>query len=475
MMTFFDFKKILNKKRNSNYNKCSNTNMLQDNKIISNKTNENIDKNVYKNKNADKNINKNIYENVDKIKSKNVFLKIAIIFILLIIFTYVCNISLMPETIVMMQGDTLNINTILGINLRKQNGKGEIVEASSNINKNKVSNVGKLDLKVSLFGNVPVKDVTVNVIPKVKVIPVGKAIGMKLYTDGVLVVGMSEIEGKKPYENCGIKEGDRIVEIDNSKINSTNELIDTVNNSNGNPVGIKYISENEEILTTSIKPVKTGEEYKLGLWVRDAAAGVGTLTFYNPEDNKCVALGHGITDIDTSKLINIASGELVSANILSIQKGEKGKPGEMKGTIENGYTLGKVYKNTAFGVYGDLKNKNILKIQSNEEVEVASREEIKIGKAKILCELENGKQKEYEIEIQRIFTNNNSDNKSMLIKVTDNELLEKTGGIVQGMSGAPILQNGKLIGAVTHVLVNDPTEGYAVFGHILVKQMSIVE
>lgn len=204
MMTFFDFKKILNKKRNSNYNKCSNTNMLQDNKIISNKTNENIDKNVYKNKNADKNINKNIYENVDKIKSKNVFLKIAIIFILLIIFTYVCNISLMPETIVMMQGDTLNINTILGINLREQNGKGEIVEASSNINKNKVSNVGKLDLKVSLFGNVPVKDVTVNVIPKVKVIPVGKAIGMKLYTDGVLVVGMSEIEGKKPYENCGI-------------------------------------------------------------------------------------------------------------------------------------------------------------------------------------------------------------------------------------------------------------------------------
>ena len=458
MMTFFDFKKILNKKRNSNYNKCSNTNMLQDNKIISNKTNENIDKNVYKNKNADKNI------------SKNVFLKIAIIFILLIIFTYVCNISLMPETIVMMQGDTLNINTILGINLREQNGKGEIVEASSNINKNKVSNVGKLDLKVSLFGNVPVKDVTVNVIPKVKVIPVGKAIGMKLYTDGVLVVGMSEIEGKKPYENCGIKEGDRIVEIDNSKINSTNELIDTVN-----PVGIKYISENEEILTTSIKPVKTGEDYKLGLWVRDAAAGVGTLTFYNPEDNKCVALGHGITDIDTSKLINIASGELVSANILSIQKGEKGKPGEMKGTIENGYTLGKVYKNTAFGVYGDLKNKNILKIQSNEEVEVASREEIKIGKAKILCELENGKQKEYEIEIQRIFTNNNSDNKSMLIKVTDNELLEKTGGIVQGMSGAPILQNGKLIGAVTHVLVNDPTEGYAVFGDILVKQMSIVE
>lgn len=402
-------------------------------------------------------------------------LKVAIIAILLVVFIYVCNITFMPETIIMMQGDTLNINTILGVNLKEQSASGEIIEASSNINKNKVSDVGKIDLKVSLFGNLLVKDVTVNVIPKVAVVPIGKAIGMKLYTDGVLVVGMSEIEGEKPYENCGIKEGDRIIEIDNNKISNTNELIATVNNSEGQPIDIKYVSEEEEVLTTSIKPVKTGEDYKLGLWVRDAAAGVGTLTFYNPENNKCVALGHGITDIDTSKLIDIASGELVSANILSIEKGEKGKPGEVKGTIENGYSLGKVYKNTAFGVYGTLENKSALNVQENEPIEVASRDEIRTGKAKILCELENGKRKEYEIEIERVFINNNSDNKSMLIKVTDEELLEKTGGIIQGMSGAPVIQNGKLVGAVTHVLVNEPTEGYAVFGDILVKQMSMVE
>ena len=432
-------------------------------------------RNIFKNKNMlnDSNCNDGI-KNLNKGKSKKIVLKLTIIIALLIIFIYVCNISFMPESIIMMQGETLNINTLLGINLEQQNSNGQIIETSSLINKNKVSEVGKLDLKVNLFGSLQVKDVTVNVIPRVKVVPIGKAIGMKLYTDGVLVVGMSEIEGKKPYENCGIEEGDRIIEIDNSKINNTNELINTVNNSNGEPVNITYISEEEEVLTTSIRPVKTGEDYKIGLWVRDAAAGVGTLTFYNPQNNKCVALGHGITDIDTAKLINIASGELVSANILSIEKGEKGKPGEVKGTIENGYTLGKVYKNTAFGVYGTLENKSALNVSENDAVEVASREEIETGKAKILCELENGKRKEYEIEIKKVFINNNSDNKSMLIKVTDEELLEKTGGIIQGMSGAPIIQNGKLIGAVTHVLVNDPTEGYAVFGDILVEQMSSI-
>lgn len=432
-------------------------------------------RNILKNKNMlnDSECNEDI-KNLNKGKSKKIVLKLTIIIALLIIFIYVCNISFMPESIIMMQGETLNINTLLGINLEQQNSNGQIIATSSSINKNKVSEVGKLDLKVNLFGSLQVKDVTVNVIPKVKVVPIGKAIGMKLYTDGVLVVGMSEIEGKKPYENCGIEEGDRIIEIDDSKINNTNELINTVNSSNGEPVNITYISEEEEVLTTSIKPVKTGEDYKIGLWVRDAAAGVGTLTFYNPQNNKCVALGHGITDIDTAKLINIASGELVSANILSIEKGEKGKPGEVKGTIENGYTLGKVYKNTAFGVYGTLENKSALNVSENDAVEVASREEIKTGKAKILCELENGKRKEYEIEIKKVFINNNSDNKSMLIKVTDEELLGKTGGIIQGMSGAPIIQNGKLVGAVTHVLVNDPTEGYAVFGDILVEQMSSI-
>lgn len=327
-------------------------------------------------------------------------------------------------------------------------------------------------MNINLFKHLNVSNVTVNVIPKTTVIPLGNAIGLKLYTQGVLVVGMSEIEGEKPYENTGIKEGDRIIYINNKKISNTDDLVQTVNSSQGKQVEVKYIKEenNEEVIT-NIKPAKTKDnEYKLGLWVRDAAAGVGTATFYEPSTGMFALLGHGITDIDTGDLVTIANGELVNSNIVSITKGEKGKPGEIRGSIEGEGKIGDIYKNTAFGIFGKTANKSKLKITENE-MEVLARNEIKQGKAQIICELEEGKKKTYEIEIQKIYTANNTDNKSMLIKVTDKELLEKTGGIIQGMSGSPIIQNGKFVGAVTHVLVNDPTTGYAVFADMMLKHM----
>lgn len=400
--------------------------------------------------------------------------KILIIFFLVVIFIYTCNITLLPNNLILIQGEMLNLKTAYGITLGEDADSEGILQASSNINKNKVSNIGKLDVKLNLFGKFKVKDMTVNVIPNTKVIPVGKAIGMKLYTDGVLVVGMSEINGKKPYENTGIQEGDRIIEINNEKVDSTDELIETVNKSNGKQIAVKY-KRNEDIITTSIEPAKTDDDqYKLGLWVRDAAAGVGTMTFYEPSSGMFAALGHGITDIDTSDLIQIANGELVTTNILSIVKGEKGAPGEIRGTIENGVSFGNIYKNTKYGVYGNVLNKSRLELNSAEEMEVALRNEIKTGKAQILCELQDGKIERYEIEIQKLFINNNEDNKSMVIKVTDKRLIEKTGGIIQGMSGAPIIQNGKFVGAVTHVLVNDPTIGYGVFADIMIKQLKEV-
>ena len=298
----------------------------------------------------------------------------------------------------------------------------------------------------------------------------GNAIGMRMYTAGVLVVGMSEIEGKKPYEDSGIKEGDRIIQIEQEQIDNTNDLIDAVNQCKGDKISIKYIRD-EKTITTSIKPVKnSNNEYKLGLWVRDAAAGVGTLTFYEPSSKMFATLGHGIIDIDTGELIEIANGELVTTNILSIKKGTKGTPGEIRGTIESGYTIGQISKNTSFGVFGTLKD--VSRISTSQEgIEVALRDEIKTDKAQIICELENGKKQYYDIEIQKVYTSNNRDNKSMLIKITDDKLIEKTGGIIQGMSGAPIIQNGKFIGAITHVLVNDPTMGYGVFADIMLKQM----
>ena len=184
-----------------------------------------------------------------------------------------------------------------------------------------------------------------------------------------------------------------------------------------------------------------------------------------------MALGHGISDIDTEEIVDIANGELVTANIVSITKGRKGYPGEIRGTIDQGRTIGTIYKNTNFGVYGTVKNKNYLEADLTQEMEVATRSEIKEGKAQIICQLENSNKKKYDIEIEKIYTNNNQNNKSMLIKITDNELLEKTGGIIQGMSGAPIIQEGKFIGAVTNVLVNDPTQGYGVFADIMIKEM----
>lgn len=396
--------------------------------------------------------------------------KILLIVCLFFLYAYVYNIAAIPQSIILSEGENINLKLALGLELQNSNDY-EATWVSSNLNKSKVGN-NKVELK--LFNSIAVKDINVSVIPTTTVIPVGKAIGMKLYTKGVLVVGMSEIENEekikeKPYENSGIEEGDSIIAINNEEINTTDELIQQVNNSNGESLKIKYVKD-DKILEASIMPVKTKEDYKIGLWVRDAAAGIGTLTFYEPSTNMFMSLGHGIIDIDTEEIVDISRGELVTANILSIIKGEKNKPGEIKGSITKGVAIGDIYKNTRMGVYGNVKNMQYIDTTYNE-MEVAERSKIKTGKATILCQLDSGAPQEYQIEIERIYLNNNIDNKSMLIKITDEKLLNKTGGIIQGMSGAPVMQNGKFIGAVTNVLVKDPTKGYAIFGDLLIKQM----
>ena len=400
--------------------------------------------------------------------------------LLTISLIYITNIMGVPSNIILFQGEKLELGTLFGIQIGLKDSdvtKHGTLEVSSTIGSdNNISEgTGKKDLKLNLLGAIPVKEVTVNVIPKTKVIPAGNSIGLKLYTNGVLVVGMSEINGIgkkiKPYENSGIEEGDMIVSINEKPVSNTEELIQTVNSSNGKEIEIKYVREGQ-MLETKIEPTQiSSNEYKLGLWVRDAAAGVGTISFYEPSTGMFAALGHGIIDIDTEKLLDIAEGEVVTSNILSVKKGEKGVPGELKGSIVGGQTVGEIYKNTAFGIYGRLNNITLLNISKENEMEVAVREEIEEGLAKIVCTLENGIRKEYDIIIEKTYKKNNSNNKSMIIKVTDEELLEKTGGIIQGMSGSPIIQNGKFCGAVTHVLVNDPSKGYGVFADLMVKQM----
>lgn len=362
-------------------------------------------------------------------------LAISVTIILLIIYLYTLSIQSIPDNIVIFEGEKINLKTILGLKADLTE-KDQVIETLSSNQTKTIENPGKKVVKLSLFENIFLKNVNVDVLPKTQVIPIGNIAGIKLYTNGVLVVGMTEIEGidnkkYKPYENTGIQEGDRIISINNTNIEDTEDLVKRVNSSNGNVINIKYVHE-QKTLECSIKPVETAQkEYKLGLWVRDSAAGVGTVTFYDPDSKSFGALGHGITDIDTEQLIDIASGEFVTTKILNIVKGESGNPGRIQGTVDNQKNIGVIYKNTKFGIYGKVDNASSLNIDMSKKMDLALRDEIKTGKATIMCSLENGKINEYEIEIEKIFKDNNYDNKSMLIKVTDKELLEKTGGIIQ--------------------------------------------
>lgn len=402
-------------------------------------------------------------------------LKILLIAFLFFIYIYTSKISSIPQKTIIFQGQSLNFGNFLGISIKVENDETKSVLASTNIENSIQSETGNITAKVKLFDVFTVKNVDVSVIKKTTVIPVGQVAGLKLYTQGVLVVGLSEItsennENVKPYENCGIQEGDTIIELNNIKVIDTENLIDIVSSSNGEELNIKYLRNGEEY-NSNIKPVKTAKKgYKLGLWVRDSAAGIGTMTYYDPETKTFAALGHGIADIDTGNLIDISGGEFLTTKILSVIKGLKGNPGKIQGSIDNQKVIGKIYKNTNLGIYGKIENFDSININNLNEIEVADRSEIELGKASILCCLDGNTAKEYDIEIEKIFIQNGDDNKSMLIKITDEELLEKTGGIVQGMSGSPVLQNGKFIGAVTNVLVNDPKSGYAVFADLMLKE-----
>ena len=239
------------------------------------------------------------------------FKRIIFILILLIILIYVTNITSIPDTVILFKGENLNLNTVFGVNIEEKNYKA--VQTSSNLSNNEILETKTVSL--SLFNIINLKEIEVNTIPNTTVIPLGNSVGLKLYTSGVLVVGMTEIEGQKPYENTGIEEGDMIVEINKQEVTCTAELIECVNNSNG------------EEYTANMEPIKTEKnEYKLGLWVRDGAAGIGTISYYEPVTKQYAALGHGIIDIDTQELISISSGELVTSKIASIVKGEEGVP-----------------------------------------------------------------------------------------------------------------------------------------------------
>lgn len=327
-----------------------------------------------------------------------------------------------------------------------------------------VSERGSYQIPCSLLGMIPLKEVQVQTVEDKWVSVCGASVGLYMETQGVLVVDTGEVtdvEGlaENPAENI-VKPGDYILEVNGTPIDGKKELIQKIQSSQGDAMELLVNREGEEI-PLSLEPVMTKEqEYKLGIWVRDNTQGIGTLTYVD-QDGKFGALGHGISDTDTGELLDVSQGELYQAQIVSVLKGSKGVPGELSGYIEyeDSKQIGTIEKNTTLGIFGQLFPGATL---PEKKVEIGYKQEVKEGEAQLMTQLD-GEVKAYDIEITKIDQNQADTNKAFEIRVTDPELLAKTGGIVQGMSGSPILQGGKLIGAVTHVFVQDSSKGYGIF------------
>ena len=321
----------------------------------------------------------------------------------------------------------------------------------------------KKDVTLKVFGVIPVKTVSVSVVKPSEVIPSGECIGVKIFCDGIVIIGVSDFETNdarkvSPARDAGLKSGDIIKEINGKKILKTSfftKELDSLNKS----CELLVLRNGEERIFTVTPQKSTDGHKRLGIWVRDSIAGIGTMTFYKKDGGSFAALGHGISDSDAEVLMPLKSGNVYKASVLGITKGEKGVPGEIIGSLNESAELGSCYKNLETGIYGESK----LNLSQNSCVETASGADVKKGSAGVICTLDESGPKMYSLEILNINRFDSKGTKSMIIKVTDPRLLNKTGGIIQGMSGSPILQNGKLIGAVTHVFVNDPTKGYAIF------------
>lgn len=322
-----------------------------------------------------------------------------------------------------------------------------------------VSEEDRYQVVLSVFGLVPIRQVEVGVLSDLEVVPCGNTVGIKLFSDGVMVVGSSPIAGQTPAAE--IAEGDLIIEVDGVRIADMEGLSQKIERSEGKPL-VFTCRRDKTTYQTTVTPLWSEEEqrYCVGLWVRDSTAGIGTLTFYDPESGFFGALGHPITDVDTGKKLPVGQGEVLNSRVIGVEKGKRGAPGELKGIFTTGDLNGEVFSNTDVGVFGALVGAQGL---PSEPIEAAGRSEVHEGAASIRCNVSGEAVEEFAIQIERVMHQSRNDSKSMVIRITDERLLEKTGGIVQGMSGSPILQDGKLIGAITHVLVNDPTRGYGIF------------
>lgn len=359
----------------------------------------------------------------------------------------------LPDSYSVHPGQSLSIHPLISA---KEKTTGQAISAS----KTKASDT---TAELDLFGIIPIKQAHVSEVDEIKLIPCGTPFGIKLLTQGVMVVGLNNIdteEGlKNPARDAGLKIGDIITAVNGQPVSSNREISSVVSQATGD-IEISYTrGEQEHCLSVTPVVARTDHKRKIGVWVRDSSAGIGTVTFYDPEHQIFGGLGHAVCDVDTGMVLPISYGEIVPATISGVNKGAVGQPGELIGAFTTDQPMGNVLLNTESGVFGDLYQAPT----DAEAIPMALKQEVHTGKATILSTLNGTEPKEYEIEIEDLNLNSDAATKNMVIRVTDQELLDSAGGIVQGMSGSPILQDGKLVGAVTHVFVNNPTKGYGIF------------
>ena len=330
--------------------------------------------------------------------------------------------------------------------------------------------VGKKAAKgeIMLFGAIPVKDVDLSFSERRRVIPGGIPFGIRIYSDGLVVSELPKVhsDGDKesPAAKSGISKGDIILSVNGKQLKTNEELLQSVEGCGGKPLRLLVRHNTETFVSTVFPLFDTGcNAYKIGMLVRDSSAGIGTMTFYDPANGCFAGLGHGICDADSGSIVPLEHGDIVGAEISSVTKSVCGSPGTLSGYFTDQDSRGTLLRNCEFGVYGSYQGKT----GNNTYIPVAYRQEIKKGNAKLLCTIDGAKSEYYDISIEDISFSELDTCKNMVIKITDPRLLSKTGGIVQGMSGSPIIQNGMLAGAVTHVFVNDPSYGYAVFAETM--------
>lgn len=371
----------------------------------------------------------------------------------------------LPDALTVNQGEGVHIGRLV---------EGHLLEKSQTVAAMRSGDTYRAQLR--LAGLFPMKEVSVSVVDTPVVMVCGTPFGIKLYTDGVLIVGLSDVMtaagAYNPAAAAGVCVGDTILSVNGQTVNTNRQVSKLINACGGNQVTLRLRRDGVEFEAKFLPVRPRGEEgYRAGLWVRDSTAGIGTLTFYEPSSGRFAGLGHAVCDVDTGEQLAISGGEIVPARIFDVEKSVSGTPGELCGAFELG-TLGRLQYNGADGLYGKLTVYPI----GWKTLPVARAQEVEKGAAQILTTLDGSTPQLYDVSIEHVKYTASAQGRHMILRVTDARLLEKAGGIVQGMSGSPIIQNGKLIGAVTHVLVDDPTKGYGIFAeNMLETAQSVAE